>query len=138
MKNKVMSVLALATLSLMACNKTNVNPSPNETASQITKSKWKITYLYDSSNGNITSTFQDYTFEFKDPNIITALSNNDTQAGLWITKIDDSKTELDLNFAASGIWDKLSDDWEVISVSNTKIELVDDNSNEEKLTFEKK
>lgn len=113
---------------------------------------WRITNFNDSGQDE-TSDFTDYTFTFTAEGTLTASNGTTTLDGAWsITSDsssddhDDSDDDDDIEFniffsvPTSNNFEDLNDDWDIVSTSATKIELIDDsdsNSGTDRLTFEK-
>lgn len=108
---------------------------------------WKITYYVDSDSEE-TGQFSSYTFTFGS-NTITATNGTNTYTGTWSvtnsnSSDDDSNDNEDIDFnigfASPANFAELSDDWHIISYSDTKIQLIDvsgGNGGTDYLTFEK-
>ena len=132
---------------ISSCGEKN-NPSETESKkiqAAVTVGDWKITKLEDSGNDE-TSHFSGYLFQFTDLGIINATKNGSTVSGTWsITSDDsgdDSAYDLDFNifFSLTNEFEELNDDWEILTHSSTKIELIDvsgGNGGTDYLTFEK-
>jgi hypothetical protein len=98
---------------------------------------WKVTLFTDSGN-NETSDFTGYIFVFNNNGIVTATKSGASQNGTWST----SSNKFNINLGPKDNNNKplgeLTDDWKIISSSNTEIKLMDDNSSsDEFLTFTK-
>ncbi len=127
---------------LGACKKVKTKNVEKE----ITSGTWKITqYTEDGVSDN--PQFQNYTFTFSDGGTVTAVYNSLTISGTWSVKKDnsndDSASDVDfvLNFPATDDFDEMNDDWDIVSQSDTKLELKDvsgGNGGTDLLTFEKK
>jgi len=163
MKNrlKLFAALTLFSLTFLACsNDDNASDdsspsgtSADQTAEIAQDGTWKITYFYDSDEDE-TSDFAGYVFTFAENGVLTAVKGSETVTGTW-SVVDDSgnsssdddgnsSDDDDFNIffpvPESDKFDDLIDDWDFISVSNTKIELIDvsgGNGGTDYLTFEK-
>lgn len=130
-------------------------PSNNNLAAEIEQivteaqdGSWRITYYFDS-NQEETNDYVGYSFIFGSNNMLTAANGNNDIVGSWsVTNTsnsnDDSSSDDDvdfnISFNAPEKFQELSDDWDVISHSSTKIELIDisgGNGGTDYLTFEK-
>lgn len=135
------------------CNTDNDNDSNNDLKSEIEdnvkKGTWRITKFMDDGDDE-SNHFTGYNFTFGDNNVLTASNTVNTYTGTWIVSDgdsdddsdDDSQDDLDFNifFAGPDDFKELSDDWDLISQSSTKIELIDvsdENGGADYLTFEK-
>ena len=107
---------------------------------------WRITYFYDTDHEE-TSNFTNFTFTFGSGGVLTATSSSNTYTGSWSvtdsnSSDDDSSSDLDFNilFSSPANFEELNDDWEIVSYSANKIELIDisgGNGGTDHLIFEK-
>ncbi|TFV94768.1 hypothetical protein E4S40_08915 [Algoriphagus kandeliae] len=111
----------------------------------IQQGTWRITKFIDSSDDE-TNHFNGYIFTFLNSGVLNANNGTNNYDGTWsITEggiDDDSPDDLDfnINFNLTNDFEDLNDDWEIISQSSTKIELMDvsgGNGDIDYLTFEK-
>lgn len=127
----------------------NTTSSVDQTTSVASSGNWIITNFIDSGTDE-TNDFQGYVFTFNADGTVVATNGSDTVNGTWSvtdsnSSSDDDNIEDDdfnLAFAVSqdSKFDDLNDDWDFISVSGTKIELIDisgGNGGTDYLTFEK-
>lgn len=154
MKNIKLSIalsIAFAIL-LSSCSKEEDATVDNvaeiqEVQSTMQTGNWRITNLNDSGEDE-TADFTDYTFTFAEDGTITATNGTTTQTGTWsvINDRDDDDTQDDIEFnilfsvSDTSDFEDLNDDWDIVSISDTKIELIDlGDANEapERLTFER-
>lgn len=154
MKIKLKTIILLfiyATLA-MSCNKDDGDKLPQNTTVSEVKSiaqngNWRITYFYDSDHEE-TDHFNGYAFAFNADGALVANNGNTTVSGTWSvtdsnSNDDDGSTnDLDFNlfFASPPNFEELSDDWDIISISNSKIELIDvsgGNGGTDLLTFQR-
>ncbi len=107
---------------------------------------WHVTKYIDHFSDQ-TDHFTGYTFTFGPNDLLTA-TDGTTVTGSWnITNnltVDDSPTNpIDFNilFTTPANFEDISDDWDIISISSTKIEMTDrdilDSSKTDFITFEK-
>jgi hypothetical protein len=99
-------------------------------SSQVVASgNWKISQFLDSGNDE-TGDFNDYVFTFTTGGTVAAVKNGVTTNGTW--SINSSSTKFTINFGpktdANKPLGELTDDWKIITNSNTEIRLTDDNS----------
>ncbi len=136
----------------MSCDKDDDNTQQQETTAQQTQNtaqsgSWKITYFFDSDQ-NETNHFNGYTFTFKENGSLVAVNGSTTITGTWSvtdsnsSDDDGGSSDIDFNifFASPPDFEELSDDWDIISVTNSKIQLTDvsgGNGGTDFLTFEK-
>ena len=152
---KIISLFTVITLifTTISCSTTDdnsIDDSPsggNLTANQIEDTAqsgtWQITYFYDSDHEE-TSSFSGYNFTFNSGGSLKAVNGSNTVSGTWsITNSSSSSSDdhhFNIFFASPNDFEDLSDDWEIISTSDTKIKLTDvsgGNGGTDFLTFEK-
>ncbi len=121
----------------------NINQTLVENTVQI--GTWRVTSFIDSGEDE-TYHYNGFAFTFGENNVLTAVKVNTTYIGSWsITDSnsnDDSMDDLDFNivFASPENFEELSDDWDFISRTDSKIELIDisgGNGGTDYLTFQK-
>jgi len=92
---------------------------------------WRITYFFDTDKEE-TDNFNGYTFDFNNGNVLTATNGSNTYSGTWSVTDDgsgddnnDDFDDIDFNigFSNPDDFEELTEDWEIISLSNTKMEL---------------
>lgn len=130
-------------------NSVSANPQPVINAAS--SGTWRVTYYFDTT-AEETAHFNNYTFTFGSGNILIASDGTNTHAGTWSVTNDHSNSnddsghhssnDLDFNisFAAPANFAELTDDWDIVSYSANKIELIDvsgGNGGTDYLTFEK-
>jgi hypothetical protein len=106
---------------------------------------WMVTKFIDSGEDE-TNNFSGYSFTFNDNNTLVATNGTNSYDGSWsITdsnSSDDSIDDLDFNisFTTPSDFEELTEDWDIISRTDTKIELIHisgGNGGTDYLTFEK-
>jgi hypothetical protein len=126
----------------------------NLTASQITElngialsGDWVITYFFDTDKEE-TSNFNGYSFTFNADGTLVASNGTTDVNGTWSitdsnSSDDDSNKDSDVDFnilfASPNNFEDLSDDWDIVSFTSTRIELIDvsgGNGGTDKLVFE--
>jgi hypothetical protein len=121
------------------------NPKIEEVENFVTSGKWQITYFFDTDQEQ-TDKFQDYTFQFLPSGSLVANDGPASVSGSWSvtdrrSSNDDSEdVDFNISFATSPLLDELTDDWEVISATGTRIELQHvsgGNGGTDLLTFER-
>lgn len=158
MKNKsILLLIAILSMSLMASSCSNDDGGSNNNNNQqisdwedITEAgTWKIT-LYSDDGEDETFYYEGYTFTFAANSTLTAVKGEETITGSW-SITDDSNSnddddgnsddiEFNIFFSTPPRFEELSDDWDIVSISNVKIELVDvsgGNGDTDYLTFSK-
>ncbi len=122
----------------------SVDPTP--VINIVNNGTWRVT-LYEDSNVDETSIFSGYNFTFGAGNVLTAVNGGTTVTGTWSVTSDNSmddspSNDLDFNiaFSAPANFADLTDDWNIISYTATKIELIHvsgGNGGTDYITFEK-
>ncbi len=135
MKLVFKSIFAILALSIIIIGCTNNddnqnnNNMQNEIESNVKIDSWRITKFIDSDDDE-TNHFTGYNFTFGNNNVLTATNGVNTYTGIWSisdsSSNDDSQDDLDFNifFASPDDFEELSEDWDFISQSSTKIELI--------------
>ena len=154
----IISTIIMASLLVIACNKTSddvIQDNSSITAVQVANiaqnGDWRITYFYDTDHEE-TGNFSGYSFSFNGSGALVAVNGNTTVTGTWsITdnsgsssdddgSSSDNDNDFNIFFASPDEFNDLSDDWDIISISDVKIELIDvsgGNGGTDYLTFEK-
>lgn len=131
-------------LAMVSCKKDDIKQKEN-IESQVSTGTWKISYFSDSGV-NETANFNGYNFEFKSDGTLTASNGTNTYNGTWSVtdsnSSDDSPNDLDfnINFNLTNDFEDLNDDWDIISHTDSKLELNDvsgGNGGTDLLTFTK-
>lgn len=150
MKSKwVLGLIIVAGLSMVSCTKDN--DLNNELAldqmeDSVKAGAWVIT-LFEESGKDETNHFVGYEFIFAADGKILAENGINSYEGTWIindsNSNDDNPSDLHFNisFNLSNDFDDLSDDWDVLTSSDVRIELIDvsgGNGGTDFLTLEKK
>lgn len=145
----MLSLIFMLNVASMCSSDDNSSSSadPTPVINTVTSGTWKITF-YEDSGVNETYHFTGYNFTFGSANVLTATNGTNTYTGSWSVTNDDSNddspsNDLDFNILFSSpanFADELSDDWDILSRTDTKIELVDvsgGNGGTDYLTLEK-
>lgn len=132
--------------SMCSSDDNNSASDPTPVINTVTSGTWRITYFYDTDSDETTN-FTGYNFTFGASNILTATNGTTTYTGSWSVMSDDTNddnpsSDLDFNilFSSPTNFAELSDDWDVVSRTDTKIVLTDvsgGNGGTDFLTFEK-
>lgn len=153
------SMLIMLSLTLMSstCSTDDDDGGPNnnqniaEIENTVESGTWRITNFVDSGQ-NETNDFNGYNFTFAVNGTLTATNGSNTLAGTWSVTDDSnsndddggSNDDVDFNIffpvPDSNDFEDLNDDWDIVSYTNTKIELIDisgGNGGTDLLTFEK-
>lgn len=154
-KGLYFSFLVMLSFSLIssACSNDDDDVGVNDNSQQISQIEnivesgtWRITNFIDSGE-NETSDFTGYDFLFNSDGSLIATNGTDTLNGTWsITDDSSSSSDDDIDFNIffpvpdTNDFEDLNDDWDIISSTSTKIELIDisgGNGGTDNLTFEK-
>tara|TARA_R110000850_G_scaffold270349_1_gene403341 strand:- start:17 stop:487 length:471 start_codon:yes stop_codon:yes gene_type:complete len=150
---KAVLIIFIYTGLAMSCDKDDDNTQQqqsttiSQTINTAQSGSWKITYFFDSDHEE-TSNFTGYVFTFNENGALVAVKGSTTVTGTWSVTDSNSSdddggsndTDFNIFFASPADFEDLSDDWDIISVSNSKIELTDvsgGNGGTDFLTFEK-
>ncbi|WP_163409114.1 hypothetical protein [Flavobacterium ajazii] len=123
----------------------SLNTDPTPAISVLTVGTWRIT-KFEDSGVNKTADFAGYNFTFSNGNVLAVNGNDQTYSGSWSVTSDDEHdtppdTDLDLNlyFANPQSFRVLNEDWDIISISDTKVEVadIDDDGPSDYLVFER-
>lgn len=137
-------LLLMLSFSLMSstCSSDDDDGSPNDNSQQIAQivntaqsGTWRITNFNDSGQ-NETSDFAGYDFAFNSDGSLVASNGTTTMTGTWSVtddsnSNDDSSNDDDIDFniffpvPETNNFEDLNDDWEIVSITSTKIELID-------------
>lgn len=108
-------------------------------------SNWRVTKFIDSGDDE-TNNYNGYSFTFNSDSSLVATNGTNTYTGSWSVtdsnSSSNSSSDLDFNisFTSPPDFEELSDDWDIITNSASKIELIDvsgGNGGTDYLTFEK-
>ena len=132
--------------SLASCsNNDTVAPAPSVIVDNAQSGTWRITSFIDSGKDE-TSHFSGFTFTFDDNGKLTSTNGSVSYTGTWgVTNSnsgDDSPGNQDFHilFNLSNDFKDLSEDWQIVSQSSGRIELIHvsgGNGGTDYLTFEK-
>lgn len=139
-------VINVASMCSSDDNNSNSSANPAPVINAVSQGTWRIT-LYNDSGTIKTSNFTGYNFTFASSNALIATNGSNTYNGTWSVTTsnstdDNPSNDLDFNigFTAPTNFVELSDDWDIITYSATKIQLIDisgGNGGTDYLTFEK-
>jgi len=132
----------------VSCSKDDdntTNSTQNQVQTNLQNGTWRITKFIDSGTDE-TNQFTGYNFTFKSSGDLNATNGTNNNNGTWSIKDsnsnDDSQDDLDfiINFNLTNDFKDLNDDWDFISQSSAKIELINvsgGNGGTDYLIFEK-
>jgi hypothetical protein len=145
--NFLIGIIALA-IGISSCNNDDDNvpiQEVNVVKTTVQTGTWRITKFIDSGTDE-TNHFAGYNFTFNSSGVLNASNGSNSYDGNWSVtdsnSNDDSQDDLDfnINFNLTNEFEELNDDWDFISRTATKIELIDisgGNGGTDYLTFEK-
>ena len=120
-----------------------------EVQSTVQSGTWRITNMNDSGEDE-TADFAGYRFTFSEDGSVSATNGTVSQNGSWsvIDDRDDDDREDDIEFNLffpvpdTSDFEDLNDDWDIVSITDSKIELIDDDDDDmdelsDVLTFER-
>jgi hypothetical protein len=109
----------------------NTTQDPTPVINTAAQGTWRVTSYIDSGNDE-TNHFTGYNFTFGSGGVLTATNGSNTVTGTWSVTNDDSNddspsNDLDFNigFSAPANFADLTDDWDIVSYSDTTISLID-------------
>ena len=119
----------------------NVNTNEFEhIKSTLPQGEWKISKFIDIETDK-TSAFESFVFTFNEDGSVTAQNDLFTENGIWAyDNTSNNAEELVLQFSEQVPFDEINDDYDIVSVSNSTVELADEsgeNGEIEILTFTK-
>lgn len=138
MKKTLFTIAAVAVILFAGCSKDD--NSTSSVTKKIGGTTWFVSYYWDKDKDE-TYKFQDYTFEFKSGSVAEALKSGTVQTGTWVYDTsDDSHDHFIINFPVVSPLDDLNDDWHVVQITDSQIELKDESGSggTEYLTLKKK
>ena len=123
------------------------NNAQNDIENNVQSGTWLITNFIDSGTDE-TSDFAGYDFTFESSGVLNANNGSNDFNGTWSVtdsdsdddSPDDNDLDFNINFNLTNNFEDLNDDWDIISQSDTKIELTDvsgGNGGTDFLTFER-
>ena len=151
MKNLKIKILTLLVglFTFVSCSNdsdnTNNNNTQNLIENNVQDGTWRITKFIDSGIDE-TNHFTGYNFTFNSSGVLNANNGTNNYNGTWSisdsNSNDDSQDDLHFNiyFNLTNDFEDLNDDWDFVSQTSTKIELIDisgGNGGTDYLTFEK-
>jgi len=150
--NKIMKAIHLlgvfiVVILLVSCKKENNNNNSiqNQIQTSVQSGTWRVTKYIDSGVDE-TNYFNGYGFTFGANGILSVASGASNYSGTWVitdsNSNDDTQNDLDfiISFPTGGYLESLNSDWNFISQSSVKIELIDvsgGGGGTDYLTFEK-
>ena len=134
MKTRIFNLLGLfIVLLFVACDKDTIDnqvtsADVSEIKLMIVAGEWKVTRYFDDKDE--TSNYTGFVFDFAQDGVLAASNGNTASSGSWSIEVDsndDSESDVDFNifFANPIVLKELTEDWDIVSYSDIKIELKD-------------
>lgn len=120
----------------------NVNTQIDELKTIMASGSWIVTFYFDTDHEE-TNNFTTFSFVFNPQGSLSASNGIDTNNGTWSVTPDssgDGDIDFNISFASPPDFAEISDDWDVVSYTNDKLELTDvsgGNGGTDFLTFER-
>ncbi|WP_250432918.1 hypothetical protein [Hanstruepera flava] len=120
----------------------NVNAQIDELKTIMATGSWVVTFYFDTDHEE-TNNFTTFSFIFNPQGSINASNGVDTNNGTWSVTPDssgDGDIDFNISFTSPPDFEEISDDWDVTSYSDDKLELRDvsgGNGGTDLLTFER-
>lgn len=139
---KILILLAVVTFVSCSSDDDSGNANTNEfeqIKTTLPQGEWEVSKYIDGQTDQTVS-FESFIFNFKEDGTVSAQNDLFTENGTWTYDNSNSSEKLVLVFNGTTPFDQINDDWDIVSVSNSKIELSDDsggNGDVELLTFTK-
>ncbi|MCP9750243.1 lipocalin family protein [Ferruginibacter sp. HRS2-29] len=126
MKNFLFAAMAVMLFAATGCDKDDDNPSNVISAENVKNTlitgTWRVSYYYDTDHEE-TSNFTGYNFTFQANGIVSAANDILSHTGTWSAVNDSNRSKLVLDFATPAEFEEISEDWEVVEISATKVQL---------------
>jgi hypothetical protein len=126
MKNILFAVLTMLLFATTGCDKDDDSINTTVTAENVkniaSAGTWSVTYYYDTDHEE-TANFSGYKFTFQANGTVSASNDILTRSGTWLAINDSGKTKFILDFSTPLDFEEISEDWEVIALSATEIQL---------------
>lgn len=136
---KRITIIWFAALLIFASCTNNGSNLNSSTAQIVSSGTWRVSLFTDSGNDETTD-FAGFSFAFNNNGSITAVRNAVTTNGTWSVNTSSNKFNIDLGPKTdlNKPLGELTDDWKIISATETEVKLTDDNTiSNEFLTFTK-
>jgi hypothetical protein len=117
-------ILTLLIFGLFACKKSSDALTPENVGGNLQAGTWHISNFTDNGQDE-TNHFTGFSFTFGSNGSIAASNSTVNATGSWGAQFDDGVSKLVLFFASPFDFQDLSDDWEVIESSNSRVRLQD-------------
>ncbi|WP_236641974.1 hypothetical protein [Dokdonia sinensis] len=155
----VLSAMVLGLLSFSSCETDDNSDSSENNQVEVSavnsvataSGTWRVSSYIDDGE-NETSDYNGYDFTFGDDGVLTATNGTTTLVGTWSVSRDDDSSDDDgssdsdvdfnifFNVSDDNDFDDLNDDWDIVSVDDDTIVLIDISGGDgstDRLTFQK-
>ena len=140
---KILILLTIAVFASCSSDDDSGDANTNEfeqIETTLPQGEWEVSKLINGQSDHTTD-FESFVFTFNEDGTVVAQNDLFTENGTWAyDNSSSSEEELVLQFGQMTPFDRLNDDWEIVSVTNSKVELSDisgGNGDLELLTFTK-
>lgn len=140
---KILILLTIAVFASCSSDDDSGDANTNEfeqIETTLPQGEWEVSKLINGQSDHTTD-FESFVFTFNEDGTVVAQNDLFTENGTWAyDNFSSSEEELVLQFGQMTPFDRLNDDWEIVSVTNSKVELSDisgGNGDLELLTFTK-
>jgi len=124
---KILILLAIVTFASCSSDDDSGNVNTNEfenIKTTLPQGEWKVSKLIDGQSDH-TMDFESFIFTFNGDGTVKAQNDLLTENGTWAYDNSSSSEELVLQFSEQTPFDEINDDWDIVSVTNSQIELSD-------------
>jgi hypothetical protein len=140
---KILILLTIAVFASCSSDDDSGDANTNEfeqIETTLPQGEWEVSKLINGQSDHTTD-FESFVFTFNEDGTVVAQNDLFTENGTWAyDNSSSSEEELVLQFGQMTPFDRLNDDWDIVSVTNSTIELSDvsgGNGDIELLTFTK-
>lgn len=140
---RILILLAVVVIASCSSDDDSGNANTNEfeeIKTTLPQGEWMVSKLIDGQSDHTTD-FESFVFSFGEDGSVVAQNDLFTENGTWTyDNSSNNGEELVLQFSETTPFDEINDDWNIVSVSNSKIELSDvsgGNGDVKLLTFTK-
>lgn len=125
---RILILLAIVAFASCSSDDDSGNVNTNEfeqIKTTLPQGEWKVSNLIDGQSDH-TVDFESFVFTFNEAGTVVAQNDLFTENGTWAyDNSSSSSEELVLQFSETTPFDEINDDWDIVSESNSKIELQD-------------
>ncbi len=125
---RILILLAIVAFASCSSDDDSGNVNTNEfeqIKTTLPQGEWKVSKLIDGQSDH-TVDFESFIFTFNEDGTVVAQNDLFTENGTWAyDNSSSSAEELVLQFSVTNPFDEINDYWDIVSESNSKIELQD-------------